>query len=117
MEESKYVTSILNRKFSYSDKKLTTFNSQFQGSVAHAMQAVLIKIFNVYRENILTEMHDSIIMCCDADILKEMVNKVSKIMLNPLDNILNEPLSMPLTVSIGRHWKKWRLAKTVRSIP
>lgn len=116
MNDNGYTESLLGRRFYIRDesKKLGVFNAQFQGSVAHAMQATLIKVFKHYNDNILTEVHDSVILCCRKSEVSQLVSDISDIMLNPLDGYMIGPPVMPLKVSVGKRWRRWKYLKTVR---
>lgn len=116
IEIEKCGNSILNRKF-YIEKDRTdksVFNAQIQGSVAHAMQCVLYKVFKIFPDNILTEIHDSLVLCCKKEDVKTIVPEIIKIMLYPFEGILNENPRFPIKVSIGVAWKQWKLYKEFR---
>jgi hypothetical protein len=114
LEINNHSTSILGREFILSDNKLSAFNAQFQGSVAHAMQASLIKIAGIYPNNLLTEMHDSIVMYCSKSSITKIIKDVSEIMYNPLVDYCSPSPKMPLKISIGKKWKQWKLVKVIR---
>lgn len=108
--------SILGKRYDVSDKrsKESVFNAMIQGSVAHGMQNVLRKVCNIFPDNVLTEIHDSIILTCDKTTLKTIVDEVSKIMLHPFDGLIEENPRFPLIVSVGNKWKKWQKIKVMR---
>lgn len=100
--------TILGRKFYLKGNNiLSVFNAQFQGSVVHAMQAILIKLYGDYKDNLFAEVHDSIVMVCDEVDLKGIIADVANRMTNPLDGWCDNPPFMPVKVSVGRRWKKW----------
>lgn len=111
-----YSTSILGRKFFIEQDRLirSVFNAQIQGSVAHAMQNVLYRVFKLYPGNLLTEVHDSLILCCKQDDLKQIISDVAGVMLYPFDEILDNNPKFALKVSVGVEWKKWKLYKEYR---
>lgn len=116
IEEKGYSYSILNRKFKLDqDRSIrSVFNAQIQGSVAHAMQNVLYRVYKIYPESLLTEIHDSLVLCCNRSDLKIILEEVVNIMLYPFENILEENPKFPLKVSIGYEWRKWEPYKEFR---
>ena len=115
--ENGYLSSIFGRKFIANNKegdRLTVFNSQFQGSVVHAMQAALIKVFNVFSEYLMTEIHDSIIFNCPANMVDVIVRDVAPIMVNPLYGWMEDPPRMPVRINVGTKWRKWELLRVCR---
>jgi hypothetical protein len=109
-----YSKSILGRVFPLKKDKLSTFNAQFQGSVAHAMNAAVVKIAEEFSDFLITEVHDSVILCCNKDNVKHVINGVSKIMVDPLNGYMNDSPRMPTKVSIGKKWREWKLVKVYR---
>jgi hypothetical protein len=116
LEKYGCLDSIMGRKYKVNEakKKRSVFNAQFQGSVAHAMQSVLVRLFNDYRYNIVTEVHDSIIMATEQVNIPGLVKDVVEVMRNPLDGLVDDPPHMAVTVSVGRKWKKWKKLKDYR---
>jgi hypothetical protein len=108
--------SLLERCFALEEDRTTrsVFNAQVQGTVAHAMQNVLYRVFKMFPDNILTEVHDSLILCCKQEDLKTIIPEVSNIMLFPFDGILDENYKFPLKISVGLAWKQWQLYKECR---
>lgn len=110
-----YLTSIMGRRFYVKkNNELSVFNAQFQGSVAHAMQAALVKLSKNYAKNILAEVHDSIIMTCEEVNLRTLIADVVEIMSNPLDDWVADAPLMPIRVSIGKKWRKWKKFREFR---
>lgn len=111
-----YGKSILNRKFKLEDGRTnkSIFNAKMQGSVAHAMQNVLFQVFQIYPTKILTEVHDSLILTCKKEEIKDIIAKVSQIMLNPFHGILDSDPRFPIKISVGKSWRKWKLYKECR---
>jgi hypothetical protein len=115
LNDNNYLDSCMGRRFYVNgDNKLSVFNAQFQGSVVHAMQSALIKIYDRYPNNILTEVHDSIIMFCGPNYLKQMIDDVVGIMIYPLDGLIDNSPRMPVEVSIGDRWRNWKKYKIFR---
>lgn len=114
--EKQYGESILNRKFKLEDGRTnkSVFNAKMQGSVAHAMQNVLFRVFQIYPTKILTEVHDALILTCRREEIKNIVSKVSQIMLNPFYGVLDDSPRFPIRVSVGKAWRKWQLYKEYR---
>lgn len=115
MRRECHLDTIMGRKFSWNkDNELSVFNSQFQGSVAHAMQAALTKLFVNYRNNILVDMHDSVVMSCSESMLKGLIDAVVPIMTDPLNGCVDQSPFMPLKVSVGTKWKQWQKLREYR---
>jgi hypothetical protein len=115
MRENGCLSSILGRKFHVSDEnELGVFNAQFQGSVAHAMQAVLVRVNEVYPDYLFTELHDSLILACPEGVINEVINTVTKLMLEPFQGWMIEGPRMPVRVSIGLRWKDWTKLRIYR---
>jgi DNA polymerase I-like protein with 3'-5' exonuclease and polymerase domains len=115
LDESGYSTSIVGRRYYLKgDNKLGVFNAQFQGSVAHAMQALLVKIYQKFRYNILTEMHDSVVLCCPEKLVIPIIKDVVNIMKDPLSGYVDPSPIMPVKVSVGRKWKAWKTVRVYR---
>jgi hypothetical protein len=122
MDSQGYLTSILGRKCYVKgtteqeilDSRRQVFNAQMQATVAHAMQNSIIQLSKRLPRHILTEMHDSIVLCCTKDELKTVVETVRDVMLYPLRDIIPSDPAFPLKVSIGRKWREWTLLKEYR---
>lgn len=112
MRKDGYVTSIMGRRFRLRDDPLSTFNSHIQGSVVHAMQAALVRLYELFPDCLFTEIHDSIILVVHSTKadknLSLVIDAASKIMLDPLATYLNVSPRMPFKVGLGRHWKGWK---------
>jgi len=111
LELDGYLSSILKRRFYVGGdrSKLSVFNSQFQGSVVHLMQSSLIKIFRENPKCMITEMHDSIIASGSKQSMPHLLKVLSNIMYEPISGII-----MPIKISIGTEWKKWKKVKEKR---
>ncbi len=114
-----HLSTILGRQFKISQAKnsLAVLNGAMQGSVAHAMQLVIRKVWERLSHYLVAEIHDSLVMCVPADnnIIKSVVNIVSEIMTQPFLGILDDNPIFPVKVSIGKKWKSWKLYETRRS--
>jgi hypothetical protein len=117
-EENGYVETILERKFKLSEAKnmLAALNAAMQGSVAHAMQASVRRIWEKLGYRLITEIHDSLVVYCppQAKYIEEIMDDVANIMLRPFAGLVNEDLVFPVNVSIGKKWKKWKLCRKYR---
>lgn len=114
LEVHGYTESILNRRFRVTKDRSykSAFNATVQGSGAHAMQICLRRIWDIYPDNILTEIQDSIPMICrDIDEAKEIIDNVIRIMLRPFDGIIHSDMVFPVRVSLGRRYRQWKLYK------
>ena len=110
--------TVMHRKFKVSQAKnaLAVLNGVMQGSVAHAMQIVVRKVWEKFNNNIVAEIHDSLIVASppDNNVIRSMINIITKIMLNPFEGILEHNPSFPVKVSVGKKWKKWKIYETHR---
>jgi hypothetical protein len=122
MDTQGYLTSMLNRKFymhgdneqQLLESRRQVFNAQMQGSVAHAMQNSLVKIHKKYPNCVLTELHDSIILCCKSQMVSQLIKDVTGVMLRPFDGLLENNPVFPLRVSVGSKWKHWKELRVYR---
>lgn len=109
-----YTESIMGRRF-YSDgsykQNKRTINAIFQGSVVHCMQNSLYRVDEL-TEGILTEQHDSMIVCCNENDMTSKLRSISKIMLRPLLPYLD--YTFPLRVGIGNSWGNYKYFKEYR---
>lgn len=116
IEKQGFSESLLGRKFAIGGERtvLSAFNAQVQGTVAHAMQNAIWQVHQRYPENILTEVHDALILCSKPKDVKEIIKRVGQIMLHPLDGISEENARWAVKVSLGSKWKKWKFFKEFR---
>ena len=117
LSEKDAMTSILGRVFRMTDEKtkLSVFNGVMQGSVAHAMQIVIRKLWEKMGSKIVCDVHDSIVLACPAD-QKEItmtIKQVCEVMLRPFDGILEDDFTFPVKVSIGKKWKSYKYLRTI----
>lgn len=108
------VLTILDRLFKPRvDKPRAPFNATMQGSIAHAMHITIRRLWDEFPQNLLAEVHDSIVLTCNKDqrIINDMIIKVVDIMRSPFINLLNYELVLPVKVSIGTKWRKWKQYK------
>jgi hypothetical protein len=112
--------SMLGRKFRLADAKneLAVLNGVMQGSVAHAMQHTLRRVWEIIPHAVVTDIHDSLVICCNKDrgAVRAMINIVAPIMLHPFEGLIPENPTFPLKVSIGHRWKEWKHYKTYRGL-
>jgi hypothetical protein len=92
----------------------SSFNALIQGSVAEAIQSVIIRLGEIKLECILTETHDSLIVCCNEKNVSTMVEIGSKIMLHPFYHKDFREIKFPVHVNIGKKWKHWARLRTYR---
>jgi len=102
----------LGRPFKISsdrDEK-SVFNAVLQGTVAHAMQASLVRMTERLNKYLVTETHDSVVFSSRASLIPHVINTAVQIMIRPLDNFAR----FPLRVFVGKKWKKWKLYREYR---
>jgi len=107
-----FLETILHKKFklAHSKNELSVLNGAMQGSVAHAMQNTFRKVWEKIPGRIITEIHDSIVVCCSPNRsdIKSTIDLVSDIMFHPFQDILESNPAFPLKISVGRKWKDWK---------
>ena len=105
--------TILGRKFKrkYAKNELAVLNGAMQGSVVHAMQLAIRKIWEILDDKLIAEVHDSLVIVVENDPkkIRHVIDTVVPIMLNPFDGVLEQNPKFPLSISIGKKWKKWKL--------
>jgi len=115
---SRYSETILGRKFHLQNSKniLAALNASMQGSVAHAMQAVIRKIWEQSHATLITEIHDSLVISCvpNSARMAYVIDHIAQIMLHPYEGLIDDNPVFPLKVSIGQKWKKWKLYRVYR---
>ena len=108
--------TILGRRFrlAHAKNQLAVLNGVMQGSVAHAMQRVVRKIWDEIGTRLITEIHDSLVVSSPRNKIGDTVDMVADVMLHPFDGLLEDNPSFPVKVSVGKKWKKWKLLKVYR---
>lgn len=116
MRNNGYTSSILGRKYYPSPERdeRAVFNAPIQGTVAHAMQNSVIRISKQLPRHMLTELHDSLIVCCTKSEAPNVIGVVRDIMLNPFRDILPSDPTFPLKVSMGAKWREYKLLREMR---
>jgi len=104
--------SILGRKYVMEDgrKTLSVFNATMQGTIAHAMQLVVRRVWEEFGLDLVAEIHDSIVVTCprSSAIVKATVKRIAEIMCYPFEGVLDNNPIFPVRVSIGNSWKGWK---------
>lgn len=118
ISEGKPLKTLLGRSFrpAHSKNDLAVLNGVMQGSVAHAMQLTLRRIWEKLPDNLICEIHDCLTISSSPDPLqiKALINIVAPIMTRPFNGVLDTNPFFPINVSIGNKWKQWKLYKTFR---
>ncbi|MDB4490164.1 hypothetical protein N9045_01470 [bacterium] len=116
--EGKPLETMLQRKFKLSRSKneLAVLNGVMQGSVAHAMQLTIRRVWEKLPTKLVGEIHDCLVMSSSLDQkeIKSIVEIVAPIMRQPFEGIIKENPVFPLNVSIGKKWKKLKSFRTYR---
>lgn len=107
MDNGEPILSILGREFFNSEKPRSAFNATMQGSIAHAMQVVIRKVWESHYR-LLAETHDSITLACSENVLKSTIREVANIMCRPFSGILASDPVFPVRINIGRRWCQWK---------
>lgn len=118
IKDGKPLETMLGRQFKLSRAKneLAVLNGVMQGSVAHAMQRTIRRIWEKLPTKLIGEIHDCLVMSSTVEQkeIKAIIDIVAPIMLHPFEGIIDENPKFPLNVSIGKKWKKLKNYKTFR---
>lgn len=118
-EDGGYLETIMGRRFRVAHSKSirAVLNGVQQGSVAHAMQNVVRRVWERFGHRLIMEGHDSIVVSSPGDRgeVKSTLRTVAQIMLHPFEGLLSSNPSFPLKVSIGNRWRQWQLAAVYRA--
>jgi len=119
ISNGKPLSTLLGRTFrpAHAKNDLAVLNGIMQGSVAHAMQNTLRKVWEKLPDNIVCEIHDCLIISAppDPQQIKAIINVIVPIMTRPFEGLLHDNPFFPINVSIGDKWKMWKKYKTYRS--
>lgn len=112
-----YLQTLLGRKFRVlrAKNQLAVLNGAMQGSVAHAMQNVIRRIWDRLGTRLLTEIHDSLVVSSSKRAIGDTIEAVVDVMTHPFRGLLEDDPVFPVKVSIGKVWKKWKLFKIYRN--
>jgi DNA polymerase I-like protein with 3'-5' exonuclease and polymerase domains len=106
-----YLNTPLGRRFKLGKRdEKSVFNAVLQGTVAHAMQSSLARMYDRLQDFLIAETHDSIILAAKRPLVPKVINEAVDIMLRPL----KELPKFPLRVYIGKKWKQWKLYRDYR---
>ncbi len=118
LDEFGELKSILGRKFQVAKARnqnpLAVQNGVLQGSVAHAMQLTVKRIWDIYGSSLLCEIHDSIAMTAKPEYVPSMIRGVVDVMTQPFRGILDSNPFFPVKVSIGKKFRKWKPIRIYR---
>jgi DNA polymerase I-like protein with 3'-5' exonuclease and polymerase domains len=110
LKDNGYLCSMLGRKFVIDKERteLSAFNATIQGSVAHAMQLSIRKIWELFPASVLSEHHDSLVVTCknDNNVIRDRIRAIIGIMSRPFGSISKEYI-FPVKVSVGSEYRKW----------
>lgn len=106
------LSSILGRKYTKEKgrKDLSVFNATMQGSIAHAIQLVIRRVWEEFGLGLVAEIHDSVVVTCPRSnaVVKTTVKGVADIMCYPFKGVLDSNPVFPVKVSVGNSWKGWK---------
>lgn len=108
--------SILGRKFKVADgrNELAVLNGVFQGSVAHAMQASVKRIWDAHGPMLLAEIHDSVAMTSKPEYVGSVMSSVAGIMTRPFAGLIDSNPFFPVKVSVGKRFREWKPIRVYR---
>jgi hypothetical protein len=117
-EPGGFLETLLGRRFrvAHAKNELAVLNGAMQGSVSHGMQNVLRRVWEKIPYRLITEIHDSLVVCSPPDPaeVRATIATVAPIMLYPFAGLLPDNPVFPLKVSIGKKWRKWKLLAVYR---
>jgi hypothetical protein len=122
-EKDGYLETILKRRFKMARARkegrseLSVLNGVMQGSVAHGMQNVIRRVWEVLETRLVTEIHDSLVVSSPPEPNEQVatIRAIVPLMLYPFAGLLPDNPIFPLKVSIGPRWKEWKLRRVYRS--
>lgn len=99
------VKTILGKPIYLNERGIrSAFNRVIQNSTAHLLHATLYKFFT-NRINIITDLHDSIIISVfKSDINKDFMKQIIKLFKNPIDNFPQ----LKCKIYRGEKWMNWK---------
>ena len=104
--------SILGRKYVREEGRsdLSVFNATMQGTIAHAMQLAVRRVWEEFGLDLVAEIHDSVVVTCPHSnaVVKSTVNRIAEIMCYPFEGVLDSNPVFPVGVSVGNSWKAWK---------
>lgn len=113
LKKNGYVESLLKKRF-YTDHTLKgdrrAFNGTLQGSVAHAMQSTMSRVYRECGDIIVAEQHDSLTIATSERKIKRNIKTIQEIMNRPF----NDDILMPLRIEIGKSWGVYKTVKEFR---
>jgi hypothetical protein len=118
MHDGKPLQTILGRKFrlAHSKNQLSVLNGVMQGSVAHAMQSVLRRVWEKLPDRIVCEIHDCLIVSTppEPSQIKAIIDIVAPIMCKPFEDLLDDNPFFPINVSVGNRLRRFKHYRTYR---
>lgn len=118
LNTEKALESILGRRFTVDRAKdnnpRAVMNGVLQGSVAHGMQLTGKRIWDVFPDRLLVEIHDSVAMMVNDDTASGVIKAVAKIMTRPFAGYLESNPFFPVKVSIGTKFRQWKTLMVYR---
>lgn len=118
VSEGGALETILGRRFklAYATSDRAVLNGVQQGSVAHAMQHTIKRVWERFGSRLLMEGHDSLVVSSppDESEARATMQAVAQIMLYPFEGLIPSNPAFPLKVSIGNRWRKWKLRAIYR---
>lgn len=121
LDDNGCLESILNRRFSLAkaknQNKLAVLNAVLQGSVAHAIQLVIKRVWDIVGNQLMADIHDSIVVTCrnETECIQQVIKNVSRVMAYPFVGLLESNPCFPVRISIGKKFRKWREISTCRN--
>lgn len=113
-ESKQYMMSKLGRKYRVNEEGRSVrsvFNAVMQGTVAHAMHSAIRRAWELYKDYLMLETHDSITFNCpnDRKMMAKIITDVRQIMQEPFYEILPENPKFVVNTYVGDRFKKWKL--------
>jgi hypothetical protein len=112
LSRGKPLYSILGRKYVKEEGRSdrSVFNATMQGSIAHAMQLSIRRVWEEFGLNLVAEIHDSVVLTCPHSnaVVRSTVSRVAEIMCHPFAGVLDDNPVFPVSISVGSSWKSWK---------
>ncbi len=112
LESGGTIKTLLGRPFRVRQGRslLSAFNAGMQGTVAQAMQHCIIRLWEIFGERLLADVHDSLVITSGrTDVaVAQTVRDTTNIMLHPFRGLLDSDPCYPVKVSVGNKWRQWK---------
>lgn len=105
-EAGRPLMTMLGRQFKIGNVS-TIMSGVISGTLAHAMQMVIRRIWEILPDRLVSDIHDSVIITAKKEEIGALVDLVIPIMARPFAGVLADSPLFPLKINVGVLWQKW----------